>query len=309
MSSAKQNRHIARLIVGAMSIDGSLSRREREKVAATLEQLGMSELIADVGAAIEDEHGDFNMFEECKDLFASLGQDAAELAPMIFRMISEVIASDRFVSAQEASYLSAMAKRLQISTPNASRILKEVMAERRGRLEVAGSQVDEFIHPHLKKLLSFEGAEDLVGELSSDSLEERMHRAQEAMAEGCEISVDDVERSLTVLGLSGGATVEDAEEIWRETIEGLNLPKMANLGETFVTAAINRITQINDAYKTILHFHQHLAQVEKAESETERLQKALERSKGPSTRDNLAEDLESKLTGVGTGSAPEDETS
>ena len=32
---------------------------------------------------------------------------------------------------------------------------------------------------------------------------------------------------------------------------------MADLGETFVSAALNRITRVNEAYKTILHFHDH----------------------------------------------------
>lgn len=32
MSSAKQNRHIARLIVGAMSIDGTLSKKKEKRL-------------------------------------------------------------------------------------------------------------------------------------------------------------------------------------------------------------------------------------------------------------------------------------
>ena len=48
MSSAKQNFSIARLIVGAMCIDGSLDREERKRVSQILEELGMGELIADV---------------------------------------------------------------------------------------------------------------------------------------------------------------------------------------------------------------------------------------------------------------------
>ena len=120
-----------------------------------------------------------------------------------------------------------------------------------------------------------------------------------ALAEGCEVSVDDVERSLAVLGLNSTATLEGAEDVWRETIDTLNLPKMANLGETFVSAAINRITRINDAYKTILHFHQHLETVKRAATDVERFEKQAERSKEPSTRDNLSGALETKLTGVG----------
>ena len=299
MSSARQNKHIARLIVGAMSIDGTLGKEEQKKVAATLEKIGMAELVADVGAAIEEDQGSFNMFEECKELMASLGSDAKELAPLVFRMITEVLASDRFVSAQEASYLSAVAKRFNLTMEEARQVLKQVMAERRGRLEIAGKSVDEFIHPQLKSLLSFPGADELVGEIGPDSLEEMMQNAREALAEGCEVSVDDVERSLAVLGLNSTATLEEAEDVWRETIDTLNLPKMANLGETFVSAAINRITRINDAYKTILHFHQHLETVKRAATDVERFEKQAERSKEPSTRDNLSGALETNLTGVG----------
>ena len=39
MSSAKQNKQIAKIIVGAMTIDGSLSKDEREKVAKLSGQL------------------------------------------------------------------------------------------------------------------------------------------------------------------------------------------------------------------------------------------------------------------------------
>jgi hypothetical protein len=257
MSSAKQNRHIARLIVGAMSIDGSLSKAERQKVAASLEKIGMGELLADVGAAIEDDDGSFNMFQECKDLLASLGHEAPEVAPLIFRIICDVIASDRFVSAQEATYLSAMAKRLELSEDAATSVFKQVLASRRSRLEVAASGVDEALHPHLKKLLSFSGAEELVGRATEGSIDEMINQAQEKGAEA-DISVDDVERALTVLGLPSTAHLDDATEVWKETIDNLNLPKMANLGETFVSAAINRITRVNEAYKTILNFHQRL---------------------------------------------------
>ena len=236
-----------------MSIDGSHSKAERDKVAATLERIGMGELAADVGAAIEDDDGTFNMFQECKELVASLGADAHEVTPLIFRVVCDVIASDRFVSAQEASYLSAMAKRLELGEEAATSIFKQVLASRKSRLEVAASGVDESIHPHLKKLLSFPGAEDLVGRSTEGSIDEMIYQAQ---SKGSEISVDDVARALTVLGLPDTAKIEHATEVWKETIDNLNLPKMANLGETFVSAAINRITRVNEAYKTIVHFHE-----------------------------------------------------
>ncbi len=304
MSSARQNRHIARLIVGAMSIDGYLSKNEQKKVAAALEKLHMSELIADVGAAIEDDQGDFNMFDECRELLESLGSDASELASPIFRLITSVVASDRFVSSQEASYLSALARRLKLESKDSKAIFKQVMIECRGRLEVSSEQVDEFIHPHLKELLSFEGAKDLVGELDEDSLEEMLYEAQEALASGCDYDADDVAKSLAVLGLDGSASLQDAENVWRETIDTLNLPKMAGMGETFVTAAINRITTINDAYKKILYVHEHLDQQKKASTDAKRLEKQIERNAEPSTRDAIAGDLEDKVTGVGVTSSP-----
>jgi hypothetical protein len=255
MSSAIQNRYIGRLIVGAMSIDGSLSKKERDKVAVTLDRLGLGELIADVGAAIEDDDGTFNMFQECRELVTSLGSDAREAAPVVFRAVCDVIASDRFVSATEATYLSAMAKRLELTDELATSIFKQVLADRKSRLEVAASGVDEVIHPHLKKLLSFPGAEDLVGRSTEGSIDEMINRAQ---SQGADISVDDVARSLAVLGLPDTAKLEDATQVWKDTIDNLNLPKMANLGETFVSAAINRISRVNEAYKAILNFHERL---------------------------------------------------
>lgn len=256
MSSAVQNQLIARLIVGAMSIDGELTKKEAEKVARTLSEIGMPELVADVGAVIEAHDIDeFNMFKECRKLTESLGTDADMLAPMIFRLVCDVVANDRFVSEREATYLSAMAKRLGLTVDSAKSIFKQVMAMRRSRLESSGTVISEDINPYLKELLSFQGAEDLVGEADEDSIGEMMHAAKEAMDEGEQISHDEMARSLTILGLGQNAKLEDAEEVWKDTINNLDLPKMAELGETFVSAAINRITRINDAYKTILHFH------------------------------------------------------
>lgn len=266
MSSAKQNSSIARLIVGAMTIDGSLNKVEQQKVAQTLEKIGFGELIADVGAAIETDDSHFNMHKECRELVESLGGEVevAELAPIIFRVITDVVASDRFVSSREALYLSALARRLNIHSPTAQSIFKQVMAERRGRLEIAASSVDEVINPHLKELLSFAGSEKLVGELDPDSIEEMMNEATDAMHEGETISQDDIARAMTILGLHGNSKLADVEEVWKETIDNLNLPKMAGLGETFVSAAINRITRVNEAYKTVLHFHRQQGNSEKA---------------------------------------------
>lgn len=308
MSSAKQNQHIARLIVGAMSIDGSLSREEQKKVARSLEQLGMPELIADVGCAIEDDDGQFNLFEECKALLESLGSDADSLAPMTFRMIADVIAHDRFVSAQEATYLASVAKRFKISPELAKKIFKQVLTSHRSRLEVSGKSVDELINPTLKEFLSFDGADDLVGKLSDDSLEERLGRAKETLGTECEFSSEDVDRAMTVLGLTTGASVDEATEVWKETIETLHLPKMANLGESYVTAAISRISRINDAYRTIIRVHEHLESKKKAGNQADILTKQIERSNTPSNRNQLSGSLEDKLTGVGTGPKEEEES-
>lgn len=238
-----------------MTIDGSLDAAEREKVAHTLEEIGMAELIADVGAAIEDDSGDFNLFEECKVLSESLGGARNNVAPLIFRVVADVVASDRFVSSREAAYLSALARQIGISTEAAKQIFKEVMAERRGRLEVSGNQVDATLNPYLKELLTFSGSDQLVGAAPEDSIENLVHQAQDALAEGERISHDDLARALTILGLDLNANLSAAEGVWKDTIAHLDLPKMADLGETYVSAAIQRITRINDAYKTVLKFH------------------------------------------------------
>jgi hypothetical protein len=155
-----------------------------------------------------------------------------------------------------------MAKQLGIPPRAAKQTFKEVMAERRGRLEQSGKDIDPDFNPALKDLLSFDGAEDLVGEVDPNAVEELLHNA----SEGVDVSKDDMSRSLTILGLGSNATLDDAEAVWQETIDTLDLPKMARLGETFVSAAINRITRINDAYKTILHFHERLEEMRKAQA-------------------------------------------
>jgi len=246
MSSARQNQSIARLIVGAMSIDGELDKSERARVASVLDALGMGELIADVGVALDQDDGAFNLFEECDALLASLQTLAPEVTPLIFRIVADVVASDRFVSSQEATYLSALAKRLGLTSELASSIFKQVLADRHGRLEISGKNVNEAINPFLKELLSFAGADFLVGR----NYEAIAELPEDASAEA--VSADELERAHAVLGLQHGAGLKEAESVWRETIDNLDLPKMAELGETFVSAAINRITRINEAYKVML---------------------------------------------------------
>jgi len=137
-----------------------------------------------------------------------------------------------------------------MSMADAQAIFKTEMARQRSRLEVSGSAIDEMLNKNLKDLLSFSGADDMVGELDENSLEEMLHQADQ----GAEVCKDEVARAMTILGLKSNATLEDAEQVWRETIDKLNLPKMAELGETFVSAAIDRITAINSAYKIILAY-------------------------------------------------------
>lgn len=259
MSSARQNRSIARLIVGAMTIDGSLDRAEREKVARTLDRIGMAELVADVGAAIDEDDGNFNMFAECKELIQSMGSEVIELSPLVFRVVTDVVAADRFVTIREAAYLSAMSKSLNIAVPMARAIFKQSMTEHRGRLEMSGKDIDAEVHPHLKDLLSFPGSDKLVGPAPQDSVDELFHSSSDIT-----VSQEELERSLAILGLDPSARLSDAEAVWKETINNLDLPKMANLGETFVSAAINRISRVNDAYKSILAFHEQVREIRAA---------------------------------------------
>lgn len=255
MGAAKQNRLIARIIVGAIAADGEFDDKEKQKAISTLQKLGMDELIADFGIALDEDDTNFNLFKECSELVESLGSNASEVCPLLFRLISEVVASDRFVTMSEATYLSSVAKRLDLSNEQARKIFKEVMAKTKGRLEASGKDVSETLNPALKDFLSFEGAEDIVGELDKDSLLELLHESKDGTASGEKISIEDVEQSLAVLGLSGNAKLADAESVWKETIANLNLSKLADLGETFVSAAITRIQTINDAYKVVLKFY------------------------------------------------------
>jgi len=269
MSSAKQNNHIARLIVGAMCIDGSLDKEERKKVSCILEDLGMIELIADVGIALDADEGDFNLFEECDLLLASLGSIASEVAPLIFRIVADVVASDRFVSTHEVTYLSALSRRLGIQATIAAKIFQQVLAHTRGRLEISSKQVDININPYLKELLSFPGADFLTGrdyaaeaaalkqepkgEPKKEPEKEPKKEPKKEIAEPeLSVSPEELVRAFAVLGLEQNANKAQAEEVWRETITHLDLPKMADLGETFVSAAVNRITRINEAYKAVL---------------------------------------------------------
>lgn len=260
MSSAATNKHIARLIVGAMSIDGELDKAEREKVAASLTKMGMPELIADMGLAIEEDCGDFNLFAEAKTIMDDLGSQAEQLTPAIFRIVCSVVASDRFVSSREASYLCSLGARLQLQTDKSQAIFRSILSENRARLEVAGSGIDEVLNTKLKEFLSFEGAEDLIGAVDEDSLEEMIHNN----ADSTKVSHQELKEAMAVLGLKANAKLDDATKVWREAIDNLNLPKMADIGETFVTSALSRLNAVHSAYKKIVAFHEQINMGQKA---------------------------------------------
>ncbi len=253
MRSSQENRIIGRIIVGAMCIDGTLNKKEREHVAQILTKRGASELVAYVGTALDEDLGDLDLFKECRDLLEHLGGKAQSAAPEIFKLVSSVVASDRYVSAQEAQYLSALARRLKISTEKSKSILKEIIEEKRGRLEISGGQVDALIHPHLKELLSFCGADEKVGALAENAIEEQLHHAE--FDGSIHITPEDVEKALVVLGLSTtGGTLEEAEEVWKEKMEGVKLGQLAHQGASYVGAALEQALKVHSAYKTLLDF-------------------------------------------------------
>lgn len=254
MSIQDRNRSIARLIVGAMSIEGTLGDDERERVAETLRGLGMDALIPEVGLAIEEADGSYNLFEECGVLEENLGHDAKDLVPRVFRIVADVLATDRFVSEQEATYLSAMARKLDLPAEEARRILTEVIHSRRSHIEVAGSSIEESLHPHLKELLSFEGAEEIVGRIEPGSIEALLddNRGKNLSP----ASANDLHAALGTLGLTDNATLEDATLAWREVLERTNLSKLADAGDSFVASAIDRAGKVNAAYQTVKRFFQ-----------------------------------------------------
>ena len=243
----EQNKSIARLIVGAMTIDGSLDKKEQDEVIASVSKLGMSELIAELGLAIENDDGSFNLFAECKALLEHLGARAAEVTDLVFTIVAEVVASDEFVSEREASYLSSLAKSLKLPIPTASAILRKVLAERRSKLEISADDVDASINKTLKELLSFEDA----AEFNQDSLASTIQTATDNEQKNL-VSREEAQRALAVLGLDSAGTFEEANKIWKDSIQNLGLSKLAELGETYVSAALHNIVQINEAYKVLL---------------------------------------------------------
>src|SRR5690606_20364273 len=88
----------------------------------------------------------------------------------------------------------------------------------------------------------------------ANSIQERMYDASELFDSEQSLSMDDVEKALAVLGLSSGGTLEEAEEVWKETMESINLGKLAWQGEAFLGAALERAQKIHKAYSTLLTF-------------------------------------------------------
>ena len=85
-----ENKHIANLIVGAMSIDGELCIADRNKAVAALEAMQMHELVADLGQAIENDSGDFDLFKESKELISLLGKNSGAKLADIFKVICKI---------------------------------------------------------------------------------------------------------------------------------------------------------------------------------------------------------------------------
>lgn len=295
MSKIQENKHIARIIVGAMSIDGELSKDDQQKVITALQALGMQELIADFGNALETDYGDFDLFQESKNLIACLGDTAEARIPTIFKLICNVVVSDRFVSVLEASYLSAISKRLKLPIEKSREIFKEVMVANRARLEVAPKNIDAALHPHLKELLSFEGADQIVGPHSEDSLEELLETAKAEASIEISYTPEDAYNALAKLGLSKTASLEEAREAWVTAIQRTDLIAMARLGETFVLATLTRLSEMTSAYQILMQVREDLETKRKSKVEVERLEKRVERNKEPSSRDLLAPKLESEL--------------
>ena len=255
MSIPVRNRSIARLIVGAMTIEGAVGPSDRNRLAESLRASGLDSLIADVGIALEDVDSNFNLFEECRILRETLGAEAPTLTPILFRIICDAIATDRFVSEQEATYLSALAKKLELPTDKARKILTEVLYSRKSRIEAAGSSIDEVIHPHLKSLMTFEGAEDLVGPIDPNSIEALIEE-QQASGKTEQATITELHAALGTLGLTDRATLEDAKTAWREILETTNLSKLSDAGDAFVSAAIDRLSKMHAAFVVIRRFHE-----------------------------------------------------
>ena len=90
--------------------------------------------------------------------------------------------------------------------------------------------------------------------MTEDSIQEMFYNSEGIP----NVSHEQLEKAFLQLGLKPNATMENAKETWRETLAHHNLAQLTDLGETFVTAALSRITTAHEAYKTILAFFEQL---------------------------------------------------
>lgn len=248
MFTKEESKIIARLIVGAATIDGTLNSQEREQLSTALIEQGFTTVVAEVGAALDEDFGDFDIFRDSKKLLDALGSKAPTATPKIFKIIATSITGDRFVSEQEASFLSALSRRLKISTNVAGKILKEILEANKGKLEISGEQVDALIHPHLKELLSFIGSDELVGEIKEDSLDERLFQARKDLDKHQIVSKEEIDKALITLGLNPSSSIDDAKDAWENSLSSINFSKLIFQGINFVSAALTQAKTINDAY-------------------------------------------------------------
>jgi len=252
MFTNEESKIIARLIVGAATIDGTLNAQERNQLSTTLIEQGFTTVVAEVGAALDDDFGDFDIFKDSRKLLEALGSKASAATPKIFKIIVTTIAGDRFISEQEASFLSALSRRLKLSTHVAGKILKEILDKNKGKLEISGEQVDALIHPHLKELLSFTGSDELVGEIKEDSLEERLFQARKDLANHEIASKEDIDKALITLGLNPSSSIDDAKEAWENSLSAINFSKLIYQGINFVSSALEQAKTINNAYAVLV---------------------------------------------------------
>ena len=82
MDAKETNSSIARIVVGAMSIDGNLDQTEREKVAKSLTELGIPEMISFVGNAIDEDDGSFNLYFEVDKLSKGISKNKEKLSQL-----------------------------------------------------------------------------------------------------------------------------------------------------------------------------------------------------------------------------------
>ncbi len=293
-----ENKHIANLIVGAMGIDGELCIADRNKAISALEAMHMHELVADLGQAIENDCGDFDLYKESRELVEVLGKDSTSKLASIYKVICKVLSSDRFLSVQEATYLSALRKRFKLEVPEAQNILKEVLGAKRGRIEISAEQIE--MHQGLKELLSFDGAEEIVGAHCENSIEEQLLSAKDTYNTTLDYSIEDVHSALNKLALPKTASLDEAKQEWMKVVDNTDLKAMAKLGESFVLASASKVKEATEAYQFVAKVRTYLEEKAVAKNEVANLEKKIERDQQSDTRDNLELRVESQLTGVGS---------